>query len=208
MTNLKIRKTLVALLFGMTAVLNSCVQEDWYELYEEDDLTLSIGRRKNKSDVGGVDYSAGPSVEDIISDYGVHNMMDVAWNTMLESCNENGRKEYGFRIYYKRNNGVITYSFSELISGDFVSWSSGTRPSINLGGNNIMDGAVICAVFHVHTSYRYAPSNLKRKTGLSQEDSASVSLFPTILFDYDGGEIRGGMEGSCPIIYSYDPRGN
>lgn len=51
MTNLKIRKTLVALLFGMTAVLNSCVQEDWYELYDMDDVALSIRRKKNKSDI-------------------------------------------------------------------------------------------------------------------------------------------------------------
>ena len=51
MTKLKIRKTLVALLFGMTAVLNSCVQEDWYELYDMDDVALSIRRKKNKSDI-------------------------------------------------------------------------------------------------------------------------------------------------------------
>lgn len=63
MTNLKIRKTLVALLFGMTAVLNSCVQEDWYELYDVDETPLSnIARRKRKNKdiiLGGVEQS-GP----------------------------------------------------------------------------------------------------------------------------------------------------
>lgn len=194
------------MLICIIVMMTSCVQGDYYDFYEDDDLTLFVGRRKNKSEFSGVDYTIGPSVNEIISDNRVRQKMNIAWNSMLQSCNENGRKEYGFRIYYKRNNGDCIYSFSDLVSGEFLPWHSGAQTTINLSGYNKMNGAVLCAVFHVHTSYHSAPSNSKRKTGLSGEDSASVTLFPTIILDYSDNEIHGGMSESDPIIYSYDPR--
>lgn len=197
--------TVILMIFLSTT---SCVQGGFEDFFDNEDLSTFVERRKLKSDVGYVNYAEGPSVEVIVSDYGVHQKMDQAWNSMLQSCNENGRREYGFRIYYKKERGNITFSFSELVSGEFVEWGIGSHGTLNLSGPDHKDGAALCAIFHVHSSYSHAPATHHRRTGLSGADSAAVSSYPTIIFDYSSDEIEGGMAESCPIIYSYDPRCN
>ena len=204
-------KILSILLIGLVTMMTSCVQEDWFELYEDEDLSSWVCRKKNKSDVGVVDYSTGPSVEEIVSDYGVRQRMDQAWASMLESCNCSGRQEFSFFIYYKRERGGTTFVCGEQIPGPFVEWAVGTNASTSdtpIQFPTHLNGATVCARFHVHTSYHYAPTDHHRKTGLSHADSSAVSSFPSIIFDYEPYVIFGGMEESTPVIYSYDPREN
>lgn len=89
MTNLKIKKTLVALLFGMTAVLNSCVQEDWYELYEDSfSSDYSMARKKQTKDAF-VNYSCGVCAVAFVKNDCRRNI-ESTLSSVVQKCNSLG----------------------------------------------------------------------------------------------------------------------
>ena len=141
------------------------------------------------------DFRIFPSCDEIYQDTGVRTEMERAWSLMLEHCTESGRYEYGFLIYYDFSDGTL--HCGSMIEGGFTVNSS--QSTIRLSGPYTLDGAELCATFHVHTSYQYVASHMRRSTGPSNADrsSAEQNSMPGLLYDY-----------SAPRIYPGDSKYN
>ena len=199
-------KVLVFLLGLELIVLSGCSSEDYYLFDDENWEDIQVPRsRMTKSNPEPQPGNAVPSISDIISDPTVISMMNQAWQNMIGSCCVEGRKEYGFFIYYNYSNQ--SFVCGEMQNGDLIPY--GERAEATLSGPSMLNGANLCASFHTHTSYYYAPNNLSRPAGLSGADSvlARSSNRPRIIYDYSTSPVNNTipLDGDYEL-YSYDPR--
>ena len=116
--------------------------------------------------------------------------MNEAWSDMIQSCTESGRCEYGFWIYYSFSDGTL--HCGPIKRGNIASNSS--VATIVLAWEPTLNGAEVCASFHVHTSYQYVNEGMNRYTGPSQIDKeiASNRSLPGLLYDYASTTISSG----------------
>ncbi len=168
------------------------------ELWQEkSDMSRPRMTKSNPEPGSGQQYF--PPVSIIVSNGEVRDSMERAWSLMLASCSEEGRREYGFIIFYNSSTGNL--STGHICKGDLLSYDK--RGSVNLKGS-CPSGSYPCAKFHVHTSFYYAPEGKRRPTGLSDGDTSSV--IPTIIYDYvDPYTYKGHPMNSSKTVYSYYP---
>lgn len=168
----------------------SCIDIDYYE---EDYTTYvshdrSFPRIKTKGE-NNQQYIYYPDVNTIKTSAVVLAQMENAWNKMKNSCNENGRREYGFWIYYDNKTNSIWCGGMD--SGPFVSYTDTAEIYLRTPENQTQ----ACAFFHTHTSFHFAPIGMSRKTGPSPGDLyfAQIVKVPGILYDYSTLRIWGGQ---------------
>lgn len=143
-----------------------------------------------------------PSVSDIRNNGTVSSAMNRLWNQTKNSANKNGRREFGFYIYYNKNTGLL--SVGPDIYGPLVSGCIGTNASIYPGRPS--DNTTVCAFFHTHTPLTYCTDGY-RVVGPSPADQsfASSNNLPCLLYDYSSN-INAGHNLNAPArIYTFGP---
>lgn len=109
--------------------------------------------------------------------------------------------------------------FDSTGSGTYSTTDSGVEPADSgYGGENITQFMFSTQIqppngpgwnyhvgtFHTHSSMKFAPSNMTRKVGPSDHDTAN-DVFPTLLYDYKAHPREGDPPGT--VYGGYDPLG-
>lgn len=145
-----------------------------------------------------------PHVYEIIADETVIKNMELAWEMMKESASGNGRREFGFYIYY--DDRFKKYECGIIRGGPVITGGEGTHASLCLGG--AANNRTVCAFFHCHTTLQFCSSDVSRITGPSSSDIdfAYNQGLPGILYDYSVNNLIGGTCRDAPYkIYTFGP---
>ncbi|WP_372847121.1 hypothetical protein, partial [Pontiella sp.] len=144
-----------------------------------------------------------PTREEILSDAGITNAMEEAWQQTLEASTTNSYREFGFMIYlntadgtYSANTSVYTASTGvpgSQVQGTFwFNWENSDELSPLSSGANYP-----VALFHTHPPFTFADPLVyeSRDTGAStgtdeDVDMANKNGLPGFLYDY-----------SAPVLY-------
>ena len=188
--------------------LVSCVNIEYYELddylpYAEQYRPFPKIKTKGENNSGTLTY---PNVNTILQSYVVTANMNDAWNRMMNSCTQNGRREFGFWICYDHENQ--SFWCCDMDSGPMVSYLDGGY--VNLRElKTAKQRTQACAFFHTHTSFHLASTTCSRLTGPSTDDiSLANNIFkvPGILYDYPKPNIWGGHPVDKQYItYTFGP---
>lgn len=191
----------LSLLFSIGIIMTSSCSYD-LELKPTDDVSttneLSEGQLLRSSEY------RYPYIDEIISDETVIHNMEIAWNMMKDSASGNGRREFGFYIYY--DDRFKKFECGIIRGGPVITGGEGTHASLCLGG--AANNRTVCAFFHCHTTLQFCTSDVSRVTGPSSSDIgfAYNNGLPGILYDYSVNNLIGGTCRDAPYkIYTFGP---
>ena len=198
---------LVSAFFFVLLLFSSCSKDDYY-LFSDDFWTEYAqeqrGLMTKTSPEPQIQTLSYPTVSQISNSSVVLEQMNRAWLNMKNSCTRDGRREYGFWIYY--NHTESKFWCGDIVEGPLRAYTEGTPASVNLGPyeNNFQ----VCGFFHTHTSLEMAPRNYSRTTGPSQADIdfANRQKIPGLLYDYSAQTIRSGdSRNAAYSLYTFGP---
>lgn len=147
-----------------------------------------------------------PDIYQILESQTVYLAMEAAWGQMrMQAASGNGRREYGFYIYYRHNTGE--FYVGPTLDGTIVYGCAGTSASIHLGP--VTNNLEVCAFFHCHTTLANCPDGSSRSTGpsLSDYNYAKSYNLPGIVYDYEASSISmpGHSSGDKHRAYTFGP---
>lgn len=205
---LKNRKIVFIMLIVTQAMTFSNCSKDGYLFDDEfwvDNCEMSRQRMtKSNPEPGNGQSNDYPSVDVIKSSTVVQTKMGEAWSNMKNSCSQTGRREYGFWIYYNKDNS--SFWCGDMLSGEETGYQVGTGASISFPPPTNNQQA--CAFFHCHTSLHFAPEGLSRVTGPSTSDTNVANSWgcPGLLYDYSASEIYSGHSlDDSYSLYTFGP---
>lgn len=191
----------LSLLFSIGIIITSSCSYD-LELKPTDDVSTTNELLEGQL-LRSSEYRY-PHVYEIVTDDTVIKNMELAWEMMIESASENGRREFGFYIYY--DDRFKKYECGIIRGGPVVTGGEGTHASLCLGG--AANNRTVCAFFHCHTTLQYCTSDVSRVTGPSTSDIefAYNQGLPGILYDYSAEYLIGGTYKGAPYkTYTFGP---
>ncbi len=183
-------------------IIGACSGDDDYDDYAGKELqTRADGAMQRSGEGGIVRVDSFPTVYEIASNSVVIAKMNKVWQQTIDYASPQGRREYGFYIFYDKSTNL--YSFSDVIEGPII---ANCEISASINWPSLRDGSKLCALFHTHTSLQYCDGNLKRNTGASHRDSISINAgwLPGLIYDYSGQSIISGQLKNSPHeLYKY-----
>lgn len=191
----------LSLLFSIGIIMISSCSYD-LELTPTDDV-LTTNELLEGQLLRSTEYRY-PYIDEIISDETVIHNMEIAWNMMKDSASGNGRREFGFYIYY--DDRFKKFECGIIRGGPVITGGEGTHASLCLGG--AANNRTVCAFFHCHTTLQFCTSDVSRVTGPSSSDIgfAYNNGLPGILYDYSVNNLIGGTCRDAPYkIYTFGP---
>lgn len=176
--------------------ISACTNED----------LVSINRTSKRINLKETKASHSfPNISRIKIDPAVISMMNSAWTKMKQNASSNGRREYGFYIYYNETNDEIYCG--RLQEGPNISGCANTNATLNLQPDDPTTfNLKVCAAFHCHTTLAYCPSSTSRVTGPSQADIdwAKARNIPGLIYDYSSSTIYGAHNINSPYqLYTF-----
>lgn len=165
--------------------ISACTNEDLLSINNETSKRINLKETKASH--------AFPNLSRIKIDPAVISTMNSAWNKMKQNASSNGRREYGFYIYYDEANDRLYCG--KLQEGPNISGCANTNATLNLQPDDPATfNLKVCAAFHCHTTLTYCPSSTSRVTGPSQADIdwANTRNIPGLIYDYSTSKITGG----------------
>lgn len=180
---------------------SSCVKSDLFEFYDVTELQHNLPRIKNTKEGNFNPYSCFPTLDELAASSVVAAKMNTAWQMTLDACTQNGRREYGFYIYYSTNNVIYC---GDIIEGPEITGTSAAYIELGPNANN----QEVCGFFHTHTSLEFFPAGHSRSTGPSESDinRANYDHLPGLLYDYSSSVIKSGQPKTSNYeLYSFGP---
>lgn len=182
----------VAVMVGITTY-NSCSADEDYDGYSSlEELFTRAERDGGRGNEGGQsELIPYPDVDRIKNDPVVKAKMRDAWELTKQNSSSNGRKEYGFYIYYDATSDKL--SCGTMQNGEPSNWcgeKDGDGPELDLGDDT--NSVKVCAFFHTHTTIEYCERKTSRKTGASDYDkyTARLKKLPGLVYDYFENPIQ------------------